>query len=85
MLPSLTSARGTMLCIISGNVFLSWALGVLHTCPYNHAHRHRLEKLLYVELSGCFKPLPDPGGGFASETAITYINNRFKSETVTGL
>jgi hypothetical protein len=39
---------------------------VFYTCFYNHAHRLRLEKLLYIELSrssnGCFKPLLDPGG-----------------------
>jgi hypothetical protein len=42
---------------------------------YNHAHRLRLEKLLYryLELSrspnGFLKPLLDPDGGFTSETA----------------
>jgi hypothetical protein len=40
---------------------------------YNHAHRLRLEKLLYIELSrssiGFLKPLLDPGDGFTSETA----------------
>jgi hypothetical protein len=48
---------------------------VFYTCFYNHAHRPRLEKLLYIQLSrssnGFFKPLLDPGGGFRSETAIT--------------
>jgi hypothetical protein len=42
---------------------------------YNHAHRLRLEKLLYLELSrspnGFVKALLDPGGGFRSETAVT--------------
>jgi hypothetical protein len=44
-----------------------------YTCSYNHAHRLRLGRLLYIELSrisnGFFKPLLDPGGGFTSETA----------------
>ena len=39
---------------------------------YNHAHRLRLEKLLYLELSRSsnkfLKALLDPGGGFTSET-----------------
>jgi hypothetical protein len=47
--------------------------GVFYKYFYNHAHRLRLEKLLYIELSrnsnGYFKPLLDPGGGFTSETA----------------
>jgi hypothetical protein len=47
----------------------------IYTYFYNHAHRLRLEKLLYKELSrssnGHFKPLLDPGGGFRSETAVT--------------
>ena len=49
------------------------APGTFCACFYNHAHRLRLDKLLYVELSrssnGHFKPLPDPDGGFTSETA----------------
>jgi hypothetical protein len=49
------------------------APGVFYTFFYNHAHRPRLEKLLYLELSGSsngfFKPLPGPGGGFTLETA----------------
>jgi hypothetical protein len=49
--------------------------GGLHTCFYNHAHRLRLEKLLYLGFSrgsnGFLKPLLDPGGGFRSETAVT--------------
>ena len=49
--------------------------GVFYECFYNHAHRLRLEKLLYTGLSrssnGYFKPLLDPGGGFRSETAVT--------------
>ena len=48
---------------------------LFYTFFYNHAHRLRLEKLLYMELSrssnGFFKPLLDPGGGFRSETAVT--------------
>jgi hypothetical protein len=51
------------------------APGVFYTCFYNQAHRLRLEKLLYIELSrspnGHFKPLLDPGGGFISKTAAT--------------
>jgi hypothetical protein len=47
--------------------------GILYTHFYNHAHRLRLEKLLYLELSrspnGFFKVLLDPGRGFTSETA----------------
>jgi hypothetical protein len=47
--------------------------GVFYKCFYNHAHRLRLEKLLYLELSrspnGFLKALLDPGGGFNSETA----------------
>ena len=53
----------------------SWTPGVFYTYLYNHAHRLRLENLLYVELSrssnGYFQPLLDPGGGFRSETAVT--------------
>jgi hypothetical protein len=49
--------------------------GVFCKYFYNYAHRLRLEKLLYIELSrssaGYFKPLLDPGGGFRSETAAT--------------
>ena len=48
--------------------------GVFYTYFHNHAHRIRLEKLLYLELSrspnGFFKALLDPGGGFTSETAV---------------
>jgi hypothetical protein len=47
--------------------------GAFYTYFYNYAHRLRLEKLLYLELStspnGFFKVLLDPGGGFTSETA----------------
>jgi hypothetical protein len=50
-----------------------WAPGVFYTYFYNHAHRLRLEKLLYIELSrssnGRFKPLLDPDDRSASETA----------------
>jgi hypothetical protein len=53
----------------------SWTPGVFYTYFYNHAHRLRLEKLLYLELSrspnGYFKPLLEPGGGFRSEMAVT--------------
>jgi hypothetical protein len=59
--------------------------GVFYTCFYNHAHRIRLEKLLYLELSrspsGFFKALlwiqvavsllKPPHGGFRRETAVT--------------
>jgi hypothetical protein len=50
--------------------------GVFYAYFYNHAYRLRLEKLLYLELSrslsGFFKVLLDPGGGFfRSETAVT--------------
>jgi hypothetical protein len=56
--------------------------GVFCTCFYNLARRLRLEKLLllHLELSrssiGYFKPLLDPGGGFASETAENW-NGRY--------
>jgi hypothetical protein len=57
-------------------VYSSSTPGVFYTYFYNHAYRLRLEKLLYLELSRSsngysvqyFKPLLDPGGGFASET-----------------
>ena len=45
-------------------------LGYFNTYFYNHAHRPRLEKLLYIEPSrssnGLFEPLLDPGGGLTS-------------------
>ena len=53
-----------------------------YTRFYNHAHTHRLclEKLLCVELSrspnGFFKPLLDPDGRFASETAARRFQKR---------
>jgi hypothetical protein len=54
----------------------SWTSGVFYTYFYNHAHRLRLEKLLYLELSrspnGFLKVLLDPGGGFTSETAADH-------------
>jgi hypothetical protein len=54
--------------------------GVFYKYFYNHAHRPRLEKLFYIELSrsssGYFKPLLDPGGGFNSETAA--LQNGYK-------
>jgi hypothetical protein len=50
-----------------------WAPQLFYTYFYNHAHRLRLEKLLYIELSrssnGFFKPLLDPDDRFNSETA----------------
>jgi hypothetical protein len=46
---------------------------LFYTYFYNHARRLRLKKLLCLEPSrsfnGFFKPLLDPGDGFASETA----------------
>ena len=57
----------------------SWIPGVFYTYFYNHAHRLRLEKLLYLEHSkssnGFLKPLLDPGGGFTSETAARRFYN----------
>ena len=54
--------------------------GVFYTYFYNHAHRLRLEKLLYLELSrssnGFLKPLLDPGGGFTYETAARRFQKR---------
>jgi hypothetical protein len=54
---------------------------VFYTYFYNHAHRLRLEKLLYLELSrspnGFFLVLLDPGGGFTSETAAR--NGRYET------
>ena len=45
-----------------------------YTYFYNHAHRLRFEKLLYLELpkspNGFFLVLLVPGGGFRSETAV---------------
>ena len=65
-------------------ILFKFAPGVFYTYFYNHAHRLRLEKLLYVELSrssnGFFKPLLDSGGilllkpphgGLRSETVVT--------------
>ena len=55
--------------------------GVFYTHFYNHAHRLRLEKLLYVELSRSssghfkFKLLLDPGGSFTSEAAARRFQN----------
>jgi hypothetical protein len=46
---------------------------LFYTHFYNQAHRLRLEKLLYLELSRSsnriFKPILDPGDRFISETA----------------
>jgi hypothetical protein len=54
--------------------------GVFYTYFHNLAHRLRLEKLLYLELSrssnGFFKVLLDPGGGFSSETAARRFQKR---------
>jgi hypothetical protein len=51
-----------------------WTPQLFYTYFYNHAHRLRLEKLLYLELprssNGFFKPLLDQDGGFTSETAV---------------
>jgi hypothetical protein len=70
---------------------------VSHTYFYNYAHRPRLEKLLYIELSisanGHFKPPLDPDGRFASETtnhrtAVSVkwsLHSRFRIETVIDL
>jgi hypothetical protein len=68
---------------------------VFYTYFYNHAHRLRLKKLLYIQLSrssnGSFKPLLDPGDGFASETADYTVevkrplHGRFGSETAKNL
>jgi hypothetical protein len=53
---------------------------VFYTYFYNHAHRLRLEKLFYLELSrstnGFVKVLLDPGGGFTSETAARRFQKR---------
>jgi hypothetical protein len=54
-----------------------WAPQLFYTYFYNHAHRPRLEKLLYLELfrssNGFFKPLLDPDDGFTSKTAERQI------------
>jgi hypothetical protein len=54
---------------------------LFYTYFYNHAHRLRLEKLLYLEPSGSsngfLKLLLDPDGGFTSEPP----NGGFRSET----
>ena len=69
-----------MLCSASyvSGLKQAWAPQLFYSCFYNHAHRLRLEKLLYLELSrgsnGFLKPLLDPDDGFASETA----ERRFK-------
>jgi hypothetical protein len=58
---------------------------------YNHSHRLCLEKLLYTGIglsrspSGYFKPLLDPGGCFASETAARRFQKwPFRIITVSG-
>jgi hypothetical protein len=52
-----------------------WAPQLFYTYFFDHARRPRLEKLLYIELSGSsngfFKPPLDPDGGFKIETAVT--------------
>ena len=49
-----------------------FAPGAFYTYFYNHAHRLRLEKPLFLELprssGGYFKPPLGPGGGFTSGT-----------------
>jgi hypothetical protein len=61
--------------------------GALRARFFNHARRLRLEKLLCLELyrtrspDGRFKPLLDPGGGFASE-ALKPPRGGFRIETV---
>ena len=53
---------------------------VFYTYCLNHARRLRHEKLPYPELprslSGYFKRLLDPGGRFASETAVRRFQKR---------
>jgi hypothetical protein len=57
--------------------------GVFCTYFYNHAHRLRLEKLLYLELprspNGFLIVLLDPGGGFTSKTAAQRFQNRYET------
>jgi hypothetical protein len=58
---------------------------IFYTYFYNHARHLRFETLLYLELSRSssrylkfqqvFKPLLDPGGRFASETAARRFQN----------
>jgi hypothetical protein len=61
--------------------FQNWNrhLNQFYTYSYIHAHRLRLEKLLYLGLSrtynGFLKPLLDPDGGFNSETAERRFRN----------
>jgi hypothetical protein len=56
-----------------------WASQLFYTYFYNHAHRLRLEKLLYLEPSkspiGFFKPLLDPDGELKRP-----LHGRFGSE-----
>jgi hypothetical protein len=58
----------------------TWTPEVFYTLFFNHAHRLRLEKLLYLELSrssnGFFQVLLDPGGGFTSETTARRLQKR---------
>jgi hypothetical protein len=67
---------------VASIVYSSSTSGVFYTHFYNHAHRPRLEKLLYLELSrtrspkGFFKALLDPGDRSASETAARRFQNR---------
>jgi hypothetical protein len=66
-------AINIMLCIASPRLSSSTP-GVFYAYFYNHAHRLRLEKLIYLDLSRSsngFKPLLEPGGGFRSEMAVT--------------
>ena len=71
--------------------YAPFALGLeaFHTYVYNHARRPRLEKLLSTNFQrafSSFKPLLDPGGGFASETETERIfwelNARSRSRVI---
>jgi hypothetical protein len=69
-----TNTRNRSVALIRGIPVPLAGAGVFHArFFYNHAHRPRLDKLLYLELSrssnGNFKLLLDPGGSFASKTA----------------
>ena len=72
----------------------SWTFAVFYTCPYNHARRLRLEKLLYLEVPR------SPNGFFLSTSGFRWrfrfwnrrmavsevkrpLRNRFGIETVT--
>jgi hypothetical protein len=56
-------------CTLHFSPFVSsWTPGVFYTYFYNHAHRLRLEKLLYISRVSLLKW---PHGGFRIETAVT--------------